>query len=75
MPELPEVEHGARTLNAAAAGRTIASLKTQHRIYQRMLPAGDLARITGRTVTGVTRRGKYQLVASMTAASSPCTSA
>jgi formamidopyrimidine-DNA glycosylase len=63
MPELPEVEHGARTLSAATAGRTIESVRLLHPVYVRMLPAAGVARIVGRTVTGVTRRGKYQLIA------------
>ncbi len=62
MPELPEVEYAARTLQAAVVGRTIADVQLLHAVFQRMVSAGDIGRIVGRTITGVTRRAKYQLI-------------
>jgi formamidopyrimidine-DNA glycosylase len=61
MPELPEVEKGARMLRAASAGRAIAAVRVLHFVYQRSLPAADAARLTDRTIVDVTRRGKHQL--------------
>jgi formamidopyrimidine-DNA glycosylase len=50
-------------LRAASVGRAIAGVRLLHPVYTRMLPATDVERIEGRTVTAVTRRGKYQLAA------------
>jgi formamidopyrimidine-DNA glycosylase len=61
MPELPEVEKGARMLRAASAGRRIAVVRVLHPVYARSLPAADVDRLTGRTIVDVTRRGKHQL--------------
>jgi len=61
MPELPEVEKGARTLRAAGVGRTISGMRVLHRVYERALPAADAHRLVGRRITEVTRRGKHQL--------------
>jgi formamidopyrimidine-DNA glycosylase len=61
MPELPEVERGARALRAAAAGRTIATVQVLHRVYERTLPQADAMALVGRAVTSVARRGKHQL--------------
>jgi formamidopyrimidine-DNA glycosylase len=63
MPELPEVEHGARVLRAASEGHAIAAITTHHPVYARALPLEDAARVTGHTITNVTRRGKHQLAA------------
>jgi formamidopyrimidine-DNA glycosylase len=61
MPELPEVEHGARVLRAASTGRTIAAITTRHPVYSRSLPAADATRATGHAIADVARRGKHQL--------------
>jgi len=61
MPELPEVEQGARVLSMAAVGRTITAVHVLHPAYARALPAADAAHLLGRTVTDVTRRGKHQI--------------
>ncbi|RZU49793.1 DNA-(apurinic or apyrimidinic site) lyase [Krasilnikovia cinnamomea] len=62
MPELPEVETVRQGLDTWVTGRTIASVEVRHpRAIRRHLP-GDAhfaAVLTGRTVTGVSRRGKY----------------
>ena len=61
MPELPEVEQGARMLARATVGRAITSIQVRHPAYARALPERDVARLVGRTVTAVTRRGKHQI--------------
>ena len=61
MPELPEVELGARLLREASAGRTITAVTTHHPVYTRSLPPVDAARAAGHTIVDVTRRGKHQL--------------
>lgn len=61
MPELPEVEHGARILRTATVDHTIASVRVGHRVFERMLSRDTLARLAGRRVTAVARRGKHQL--------------
>jgi formamidopyrimidine-DNA glycosylase len=62
MPELPEVEHAARKLDAAARGKAIDDVSVRHPVYERVLHAADARHLIGRTITSVTRRGKYQLV-------------
>ena len=62
MPELPEVEVVRRGLAEHVLHREIAEVQVRHpRSVRRHLPGGDdfAARLTGRTVTGVRRRGKY----------------
>jgi formamidopyrimidine-DNA glycosylase len=61
MPELPEVEHGARILRAASMGRAVIAIATHHPVYARALPAADAARVAGHCIADVTRRGKHQL--------------
>ena len=56
MPELPEVESVRRQLAPVLAGRRVVTV--WHDVQQRFL---DLDRLTGRTVTGVGRRGKFLL--------------
>jgi len=62
VPELPEVETVRHGLAKWVAGRTIKSVEVSHpRAIRRHLP-GDahfIALLTGRTVLGVSRRGKY----------------
>ena len=62
MPELPEVEVVRRGLAEFVVGRTIAKVEVLHpRAVRRHLPGGaDFeARLAGRTITQVRRRGKY----------------
>ncbi|MFW0784634.1 bifunctional DNA-formamidopyrimidine glycosylase/DNA-(apurinic or apyrimidinic site) lyase [Gordonia sp. CPCC 206044] len=62
MPELPEVETVRRGLVDHVQGKRIVAVEVLHpRAVRRHVPGGaDLAgRLTGRTVAGVHRRGKY----------------
>jgi formamidopyrimidine-DNA glycosylase len=62
VPELPEVETVRAGLQRWVAGRTIAAVEVKHpRAVRRHLGGGvDLAaRLTGLTVDGASRRGKY----------------
>ncbi|HEX6937180.1 MAG TPA: bifunctional DNA-formamidopyrimidine glycosylase/DNA-(apurinic or apyrimidinic site) lyase [Actinomycetes bacterium] len=62
MPELPEVEVVRRGLQTWVTGRTVASVDVYHPRATRRHVAGSAdfaARLTGRTVTGAHRRGKY----------------
>ncbi len=61
VPELPEVERGARILAAAAIGRTLAAARVLHPAYRRRLPDDHAARLAGRAIVAVARRGKHQL--------------
>lgn len=59
MPELPEVETVRRTLEERLRGREIAAVDVFQRAL-RLPVADDFAlRLTGKTVLGVARRGKY----------------
>jgi formamidopyrimidine-DNA glycosylase len=64
MPELPEVETVARGLRAALVGRTITDVKV---LWTRSVvppdPSAFARRLTGQTVTGVGRRGKWVVMA------------
>ena len=61
MPELPEVEITARRIGAAIAGATVESaLAPGMNVLKTFDP--PLAALTGRTVTGVRRRGKHLIV-------------
>jgi formamidopyrimidine-DNA glycosylase len=62
VPELPEVETTRRGLLAVLPGRVVRGLEvTEGRLRSPISPA--LARrLEGRTVTGLTRRGKYLLI-------------
>ena len=62
MPELPEVEVVRRGLERGVAGRTVAGVTVTHPRAVRRHVAGAqdfAARLAGRTVTAVRRRGKY----------------
>jgi formamidopyrimidine-DNA glycosylase len=63
MPELPEVEHAARSLRAWLDGRTIVRARaTENRIF-RGGSAHELARLLpGRRLLEIDRRGKYLLL-------------
>ena len=63
MPELPEVETVVRGLRPALEGRRLAYVEGPvGRICVFPLPENFAARLTGRTVSEVTRRAKYVLV-------------
>ncbi|HVX44982.1 MAG TPA: bifunctional DNA-formamidopyrimidine glycosylase/DNA-(apurinic or apyrimidinic site) lyase [Mycobacteriales bacterium] len=62
MPELPEVEVVRRGLASWVVGRTVAETTVTHpRAVRRHLAGADdfAAVLTGRTITGTRRRGKY----------------
>jgi formamidopyrimidine-DNA glycosylase len=62
VPELPEVEVVRRGLERGVAGRTIAEVRVTHPRAVRRHAAGPddfAARLSGRTVQAVRRRGKY----------------
>lgn len=62
MPELPEVESAVRWLRPIVVGRRITAIEAHHRSQARQLPSRDRARISGRRVVRVERRGKHQLI-------------
>ncbi len=65
MPELPEVETLRRDLEARVIGRTITSCAVAEdapRLVQLMTRAEFCRQLTGRTIAGVRRRGKYLIV-------------
>jgi len=63
MPELPEVEHAARTLRAWLSGRTIQRARAVDTRIFRGGSLGDFERsLPGRTLARVDRRGKYLLL-------------
>ncbi len=63
MPELPEVETIARDLRRQLSGHTFAHIQVLWpRTIDRPDPATFCARLTGATVTGVERRGKFILM-------------
>jgi formamidopyrimidine-DNA glycosylase len=61
MPELPEVETVMRGLAAVLDGRRIARAETTRDGLRWPFPEGLARRLTGATVTGFRRRGKYML--------------
>jgi formamidopyrimidine-DNA glycosylase len=61
MPELPEVETVMRGLAAVLDGRRIARAETTRPDMRWPFPEGLARRLTGATVTGFRRRGKYIL--------------
>ncbi len=67
MPELPEVEAIARTIEPLIAGRRILATRLLHPIVARNSPCDtdgplSLANARARKVIGVCRRGKYLLI-------------
>lgn len=62
MPELPEVEAVRRRLSPAMRGATIDRLRLRRKDLRRPFPRGFAARVEGRRVLAVERRGKYLLV-------------
>jgi formamidopyrimidine-DNA glycosylase len=64
MPELPEVETVARQLEPELEGRRIESLEVLDERWSRPVPAAELGEaVSGRTIEGLGRRGKYLLLA------------
>jgi formamidopyrimidine-DNA glycosylase len=61
VPELPEVEHAARTFARATSGARIARAKVLHPFVGRRLGKARLRRLPGRSIARVERRGKHQL--------------
>ena len=62
MPELPEVESAARELRAAVAGRVLVAVRLLHPSLQRRVSIAQLRRLRNRSVAGITRRGKHQMI-------------
>ena len=62
MPELPEVETVMRGLALRLEGRRIRKAALSRGDLRRVIPSGLAARLTGATVTGFRRRGKYILM-------------
>jgi formamidopyrimidine-DNA glycosylase len=63
MPELPEVETTVRGLIPLLEGQRIARLTLNRADLRRPFPEDLVQRITGATVTGLSRRAKYGLIA------------
>ena len=62
MPELPEVETTVRGLEKVLLGRRIARVEPRRADLRRAFPPDLGQRLTGATVTGLGRRGKYGLI-------------
>jgi len=63
VPELPEVETVRLGLRAAVLGRTLTSVEVSgRRSVRRQPPAELVGELSGRTLLGARRRGKYLLV-------------
>ena len=64
MPELPEVETVCRGLRAQILGRRIEGVEVRNAavIHQNLAPEEFAARLRGRSICGVERRGKYILI-------------
>jgi formamidopyrimidine-DNA glycosylase len=63
VPELPEVETTVRGLEKVLLGRRIASVEPRRADLRRPFPADLGQRLTGATVSGLSRRGKFGLIA------------
>ena len=63
MPELPEVEVVRAGLAATAVGRTVTSVERRVPALRWPIPDDLHARLSGRTLEAVERRGKYLLLA------------
>ena len=63
MPELPEVETVARQLEPELEGHTIEQLEVRDPRWSRPVRPGTLGKkVTGKTIRGLGRRGKYLLL-------------
>lgn len=64
MPELPEVETVARQLEPELEGHRIEELEVLDERWSRPVPAAELgAAVSGATIEGLGRRGKYLMLA------------
>ena len=64
MPELPEVEHVVRALRRVVAGRSIVAAEIRlPKLIGTMRPSTFSRKIKHTTITGVSRRGKFILIA------------
>jgi formamidopyrimidine-DNA glycosylase len=63
MPELPEVETTVRGLVPVLEGRRLVSAEARRADLRRAFPPDLRQRLTGATVTGLSRRAKYGLIA------------
>ena len=59
MPELPEVETVRRVLDERYAGKTIVSVSVGRPTFYRPPPPDAIRALTGATIEGFSRRGKY----------------
>src|SRR3990172_6718256 len=65
MPELPEVETVRRDLERLVVGRRIVSCRVEHgaeRLVQLVTPDDFCRQLTGRSIAGLRRRGKYLII-------------
>lgn len=62
MPELPEVETTVRGLRQVLEGYRLDEVTPRRADLRRPIPADLRQRLTGATVTGLTRRAKYGLI-------------
>ena len=62
MPELPEVETIARRLRATIPGKRIGEVCLSGKSLRRPMPAALAARLQGRLIRGIERRGKYLIL-------------
>lgn len=62
MPELPEVETTVRGLVPVLEGRRLVSVEARRADLRRAFPPDLRQRLTGATVTGLSRRAKYGLI-------------
>lgn len=62
MPELPEVETTIRGLRPALLGQRLASVEPRRADLRRAIPSDLRQRLTGATVTNLSRRAKYGLI-------------
>ena len=62
MPELPEVETTVRGLVPVLEGRRLVRVEAQRADLRRAFPPDLRQRLTGATVTGLSRRAKYGLI-------------
>ena len=63
MPELPEVETTVRGLRPVLDGQVLTGVEARRENLRRAFPPDLRQRLTGATVTGITRRAKYGLLA------------
>ena len=64
MPELPEVEHVVRALRRVAVGRRIVATEVKlPKLISPTAPSAFKRRLKGSTISGVSRRGKFILIA------------